>query len=72
MVISRTPFRVSFAGGGTDLPVFYKNNGYGAVISTAIKQYMYIIIHPYFHNKIRVKYSKLEDVNDIAERNIHL
>ena len=67
MVISRTPFRVSFAGGGTDLPVFYKNNGYGAVISTAIKQYMYIIIHPYFHNKIRVKYSKLEDVNDIAE-----
>lgn len=67
MIITRTPFRVSFAGGGSDLREFYNKNGYGAVVSAAIKKYMYIIIHPYFHEKIRIKYSSTEDVYNIDE-----
>ena len=67
MIITRTPFRVSFAGGGSDLREFYGKNGYGAVVSTAIDKYMYIVIHPYFHDKIRVKYSKTEDVENIND-----
>lgn len=46
---------------------FYSRNGYGAVVSAAISKYMYIIIHPYFHDKIRIKYSKTEDVDTIEE-----
>jgi D-glycero-alpha-D-manno-heptose-7-phosphate kinase len=67
MIITRTPFRVSFAGGGSDLRDFYSRNGYGAVVSTAINKYMYIVIHPYFHDKIRVKYSMTEDVEEVDE-----
>ena len=67
MIITRTPFRVSFAGGGSDLRDFYSQNGYGVVVSTAIDKYMYIVIHPYFHDKIRVKYSRTEDVDNIDE-----
>lgn len=67
MIITRTPFRVSFAGGGSDLKDFYSRNGYGAVVSAAINRYMYIVIHPYFHDKIRLKYSKTEDVENIDE-----
>lgn len=67
MIITRTPFRVSFAGGGSDLKEFYSKNGYGAVVSTAINRYMYVIIHPYFHDKIRLKYSKTEDVENIDD-----
>jgi len=67
MIITKTPFRVSFAGGGSDLRDFYLKNGYGSVVSTAIDKYMYIMIHPYFHNMIRIKYSKTEDVNEINE-----
>lgn len=65
MIITRTPFRASFVGGGTDLPDFYRKSGYGAVISSAIQQYMYIVIHPYFHDKIRIKYSRTEDVDEV-------
>lgn len=67
MIITRTPFRVSFAGGGSDLREFYAKNGYGAVVSAAINKYMYIVIHPYFHDKIRLKYSKTEDVKNIND-----
>jgi len=67
MIITRTPFRVSFVGGGSDLREFYSRNGYGAVVSAAIKKYMYIIIHPYFHDKIRIKYSSTEDVYNIDD-----
>ena len=67
MIISRTPFRVSFVGGGTDIKDFYSKNGYGSVISTTIQKYMYIAIHPYFHDKIRIKYSKTEDVKNIDD-----
>jgi D-glycero-alpha-D-manno-heptose-7-phosphate kinase len=67
MIITRTPFRVSFTGGGSDLRDYYLNNSYGAVISTAIQKYVYIVIHPYFHSKIRIKYSKTEDVETVDE-----
>ncbi len=67
MIITRTPFRVSFTGGGSDLREFYVNNGYGAVISTAIQKYIYIVIHPYFQSKIRIKYSRTEDVATVDE-----
>lgn len=62
MIISRAPFRISLFGGGTDLPAFYEKNGRGAVLSFSINKYMYIIVHRYFHDKIRLKYSKTEDV----------
>lgn len=66
MILSKTPFRVSFAGGGSDLPEFYRRRT-GAVVSTTIDKSMYIAIHPYFHDKIRIKYSRTEDVSEIAE-----
>lgn len=67
MIISRTPFRISFAGGGSDLPSFYRRSK-GAVLSTSIDKYMYIAIHPYFAaEKIQLKYSKTELVDAIRE-----
>ena len=66
MIMSKTPFRISFVGGGSDIKDFYQK-GYGAVVSTSIDKYMYIMIHPYFHNKIRIKYSKLEDVDEVDQ-----
>lgn len=67
MIISRTPFRISFAGGGSDLPSFYRNE-VGAVLSTSINRYMYIAIHPFFEReKIQLKYSKTELVDAIQD-----
>lgn len=67
MIISRTPFRISFAGGGSDLPSFYQRES-GAVISTSIDKYMYIAIHPFFNpNQIQLKYAKTELVNRIED-----
>lgn len=67
MIISRTPFRVSFAGGGSDLPSFYHKST-GAVLSTSIDKYMYITIHPWFEKgKTVLKYSKTEVVSTIED-----
>lgn len=67
MIISRTPFRISFAGGGSDLPSFYRKST-GAVLSTSIDKYMYIAIHPYFHkDKIQLKYNRTEQVDSISQ-----
>lgn len=67
MIISRTPFRISFAGGGSDLPAFYRKE-MGAVLSTSINKYMYIAIHPFFNSsKVQLKYSKTELVSNISE-----
>lgn len=67
MIITRTPFRVSLCGGGSDLPAFYEKNG-GCVISTTINKYMYITSHPSFDNKKTVlKYSKTESVENIND-----
>jgi D-glycero-alpha-D-manno-heptose-7-phosphate kinase len=64
MIISRTPFRVSLAGGGTDLPEFYRKSS-GAVVSTAIDKYMYVTVNKYFDDSIILKYSKTELVGDV-------
>lgn len=67
MIITRAPFRVSFCGGGSDLPAFYENYG-GCVLSTTIRKYMYLTIHNYFHkDRISLKYSKAEDVDNISK-----
>lgn len=69
MIISRTPFRVSFVGGGTDLREFY-SEAYGAVTSTAIDKYMYVTVNrvsSYFDYKIRVSYSKTELVKRVRD-----
>ena len=64
MIITRTPFRFTLGGGGTDLPSYYSLNG-GLVISMAIDKYMYITLKPdYFDNLCKLKYSEIESVND--------
>lgn len=67
MIITRTPFRVSFAGGGSDLPSFYRRHE-GCVLSMTINKYMYVSIHPTFdRSETVVKYSKTETVRDVRE-----
>ena len=67
MIFTRTPFRISFAGGGSDLPDFYTRHE-GCVLSTSINKYMYISIHPTFDEKKTViKYNKTEIVDDIRK-----
>ena len=66
MIITRTPFRISFAGGGTDLPDFYRRE-YGAVISTAIDKYMFITVNKSFDHRIRISYSKTEQVEHVDD-----
>src|SRR5205809_3680651 len=64
MIISRTPLRMSFVGGGSDLPVFYRKYG-GAVVSTAINQFVYITVNKKFDEKIRVSYSRTEEARTV-------
>lgn len=69
MIISRTPFRVSLFGGGTDLPQWYLRHG-GAVIGGAIDKYCYINLRtlpPFFEHKHRIVYSSIELVNSVEE-----
>jgi D-glycero-alpha-D-manno-heptose-7-phosphate kinase len=67
MIITRTPFRISFAGGGSDLPSFYRRE-LGAVLSATIDKYMYLVIHPFFNDhKIQLKYSQTELVDRIED-----
>ncbi len=67
MIITRAPFRVSFCGGGSDLPSFYEKYG-GCVLSTTIRKYMYLTIHNYFHkDRISLKYSSAEEVSNYDE-----
>ena len=66
MIISRTPMRISFAGGGSDLAVYYRR-GYGSVVSTAIDKYIYITVNKKFDDLIRVSYSKTEMVKSVDE-----
>jgi len=69
MIMSRTPFRISFFGGGTDYPVWYKQNR-GAVLAATINKYCYIscrYLPPFFEHKFRIIYSKIELVRDIEE-----
>lgn len=67
MIISKTPFRISFFGGGTDYPVWYRQHN-GAVLSTTIDKYCYIscrVLPPFFDHKFRIVYSKAENTLDI-------
>lgn len=65
MLISRTPFRVSFVGGGSDLPAFCDRRT-GAVLSVTIDKAMYLTLHPYFdRGKILLRYSKTELVDSV-------
>lgn len=67
MIISRAPFRVSFCGGGSDIPAFYEKYG-GCVLSCSIRKYVYIALHPSFNKQtITLKYSKTEEINDFDE-----
>jgi D-glycero-alpha-D-manno-heptose-7-phosphate kinase len=64
MIISRAPFRVSFCGGGSDIPSFYEKYG-GCVLSTTIRKYVYLALNPAFNkDSIILKYSKTEVVTD--------
>lgn len=66
MIISRTPFRVSFLGGGTDLPSFWQEEE-GAVLSTAIDKYMHITVNDRFDESFRLSYSKTEICKSVDE-----
>jgi D-glycero-alpha-D-manno-heptose-7-phosphate kinase len=69
MIISRTPFRISFFGGGTDYPEWYSEHG-GAVLATTIDKYCYISVRelpPFFDHRFRVVYSIVENVQEIRE-----
>ena len=69
MIITRTPYRVSFFGGGTDYPVWFNNHG-GAVLTTAISHYCYIsgrILPPFFNHKYLISWSKIEKPNIVDE-----
>jgi D-glycero-alpha-D-manno-heptose-7-phosphate kinase len=69
IVVTRTPLRVSFAGGGTDLPEFYEIDE-GAVLSAAVDKYVYVTVKRHseiFNEPIRINYSRTEQVNTVAE-----
>ena len=66
MIISRTPLRISFVGGGSDIQSYYRHQA-GAVVSTAIDKYIYITVNKKFDNKIRVSYSKTEMVDSVDQ-----
>lgn len=66
MIITRTPLRISFAGGGSDIPAFYRRSP-GAVVSTAINKYIYITVNKKFDKKIRASYSVTEIVDSVDE-----
>ena len=66
MIISQTPYRVSFAGGGTDLPAYYRRE-FGAVLSVTIDQHIYVTLHRRFESTIRVSYSRTEVAHTIDD-----
>lgn len=66
MIISKTPLRMSFVGGGSDLEAYYRH-GYGAVVSAAIDKFIYITVNKKFTDHIRVGYSKAEHVESVED-----
>src|SRR5689334_8375592 len=66
MIISKTPLRMSFVGGGSDLPVFYRKFG-GAVVSTAVDKFVYVTVNRKFDDRIRVSYAKTEEVSAVRK-----
>lgn len=69
MIITRTPYRISFFGGGTDYPGWYREHG-GEVLATTINKYCYLtcrFLPPFFEHRFRIVYSRIEDCNSIEE-----
>jgi D-glycero-alpha-D-manno-heptose-7-phosphate kinase len=66
MIVSRAPLRMSFVGGGSDLPSYYRQKG-GAVLSTSVDKYMYVTINKKFDNDIRLSYSITENESSIQQ-----
>ena len=74
LVVTRTPLRISFAGGGTDLPGFYTRE-YGAVLSTAIDKHLYVTVKPHgrlFHENFRLNYSEAEHATTLDDIKNHI
>lgn len=67
MIMTRTPLRITFTGGGTDISSYYKTRGPGAVVNAAINKYIYITINKKFDSDIRISYSKTEIVRSVGE-----
>jgi D-glycero-alpha-D-manno-heptose-7-phosphate kinase len=68
MIVTKTPFRISFFGGGSDLPSYY-NQSQGMVVSATINKYIYISLNKKFDDSIRISYSITENVNDVEDLN---
>lgn len=66
MILSKTPLRMSYVGGGSDLPAYYREE-LGAVLSTSIDKYMYIAVNPKFDGRIRLSYSLTEEVDSVDQ-----
>lgn len=66
MIICQTPVRMSFVGGGSDLPAYFRKFG-GAVVSTAIDKYIYVAVNKKFDSSIRISYSKTEEVESVDQ-----
>jgi D-glycero-alpha-D-manno-heptose-7-phosphate kinase len=67
MIMSRTPLRISFTGGGTDIPEYYRRGKNGAVLSSSINKYIYVAVNKKFDHRIRVSYSTTEIVDSVDE-----
>ena len=66
MIISRTPLRMSFVGGGSDLPAFYRLQP-GAVLSTSIDKYVYVTVNAKFDERLRISYSRTEEAGSVGK-----
>lgn len=70
MIIARSPLRVSFTGGGTDIPAFYRNYGPGIVVSTSINRYVYVTVNQKFDGKVSIRY-RIHEMTDSVEEIRH-
>jgi D-glycero-alpha-D-manno-heptose-7-phosphate kinase len=66
MIVTRAPLRIPLGGGGTDYPAYYLNYG-GFLLSFALDKYVHVVLHDTIDSKIRLKYSKTEEVNSVDE-----
>jgi D-glycero-alpha-D-manno-heptose-7-phosphate kinase len=66
VIFSRAPLRISLGGGGTDLPSYYREHG-GFLVSGAIDKYVYMLTHTVFQRRYRMKYSELEEVDEVSQ-----
>ncbi len=66
VIFSRAPLRISLGGGGTDLPSYYRDHG-GFLVSGAIDKYVYMLTHTVFQRRYRMKYSEMEEVDEISQ-----